>query len=325
MKRPILKIENVNKFFSENKVIEGVNLDIYSGEIFGIIGASGSGKTTLLNMMVGFLPPDSGEVYFQDTNIVEGTKNSQFRPVLENLNEVKKKFGFAAQMASFYSKLTVFENLDYFGALYNLTKEARLTNINTLLSLVELNNARDIQAKNLSGGMRRRLDIACALIHDPSILILDEPTSDLDPMLAKHIWRLIQRINKRGTTIIVSSHHLTEIETLCTRIGILAGGKIKHIGTLQELTSTLSKGQEIHLETYPGNYEKIMKKIDDPLVTEAENRGNELVLHTKKPEKVLRKLLDSLPKLDETLMDVSIMKLSLGDVFTKVTQIKNKK
>ena len=320
MDQVLIRIENVSKAFNGAKILERINLEIYSGEILGIIGASGSGKTTFLNTIIGFLQPDSGDVFFRDKNIVEASENAQLRPVLEDLDQVKKRFGFGAQQPSFYSKLTVAENLDYFGALYNLSSEARLRNSNTLIDLVELDNARNIQAKNLSGGMQRRLDIACALIHDPDVLILDEPTSDLDPVLAKHVWKLIQKINKRGTTIIVASHSFSEIETICSRIGILSKGTIMHVGTLQELTSMLSKGQEIKFETYPGNYDKILEKLNDPLIREKENKGNEAVIHTTKPEKILPKLLHVLSQTDESLMDLSITKLNLGDVFSKVSK-----
>ncbi|MBN2367618.1 ABC transporter ATP-binding protein [Candidatus Woesearchaeota archaeon] len=322
MNLPVIKIENIKKSFAGNDILSGISLEIYSGEILGIVGASGSGKTTFLNTIIGFLKPDTGTIYFKNKNIFEMSESSQFRPVTEDIDEVKRTFGFAAQHPSVYLNLTVFENLDYFGALYNLTKEARLTNINTLLDLVELDAARDVLAKNLSGGMLRRLDIACSLIHDPEVLILDEPTSDLDPILAKHIWGLLQKINKRGTTVIVASHHFTEIEEICSRIGILSQGKIEYVGTLNELTSMLTKGLQIRIETYPGNYEKILKALKDPLIIEKENRGSEFVIHTSKPEKVLPKILKVITEMDENLMDVSISKLNLKDVFSKLNKKK---
>jgi ABC-2 type transport system ATP-binding protein len=315
MKSPILKLENIRKEFGGNVVLDGITIEIYSGEILGIIGASGSGKTTLLNTLIGFLPPDTGEIYLYE----EGSEKLK-KSIFENHDILKRKFGFASQVPSFYSKLTVFENLDYFGSLYNLSKEARLHNINTLLDLVELSAARNIISENLSGGMQRRLDIACSLIHNPDILILDEPTSDLDPMLGQQVWSIIQRINKRGTTIIVASHSFPEIEANCLRIGIIAKGKMIHLGTLHELTSTLSKGQEIHVETYPGNYEKILKQINDPLIIGKENRGNELIIHTSKPDKILTKLLNVLFQSEENLMDLRISRLNLSDVFTKVSK-----
>jgi ABC-2 type transport system ATP-binding protein len=315
MEKPILKLEKINKKYGKFIVLNNVNVAVQVGEIFGIIGPSGSGKTTLLHTMIGFIKPDTGKVLFNNN-----LENDNFVPVIKNLDYIKKRIGFAAQHPSFYEKLTVFENLDYFGALYNLSKEARLTNINTLLELVELDHAKNIISKNLSGGMQRRLDIACSLIHHPDLLILDEPTSDLDPVLAKHIWNLIKKINKRGTTIIVASHDLGEIETISTRIGIIGNRTLTNIGTIDELKTKISKGQEIHLETYPGNYQDIIKILKDPQIIQIENRGNSIVIHTHKPDNVLKKTLQVLSKLDESLLDVKITRLSLRDVFAKLTK-----
>jgi ABC-2 type transport system ATP-binding protein len=304
---PVLRVRNLRKAFNGNKVLKDISFEVRKDEILGLIGASGSGKTTLLRAVVGYIQADSGEVLINESG--------SLKHVYHNLNALKKRVGFAAQTPSIYNKLTVFENLDYFGALYNLGTEARLTNINTLLELVELESARDIVSKNLSGGMQRRLDIACALIHDPEILILDEPTADLDPVLAKHIWNLVQKINKRGTTIFVASHHFQDLETLCSRVAILSEGTLKRVGAVQELTGKLKQGQEIHIETYPGNYEKLLSKIKDSLITKKENRGHEMVLFTTKPEKIMPKLLKILNDHDESLVDLNIRKLSLGDVF----------
>jgi ABC-2 type transport system ATP-binding protein len=311
MDKTILKVDKVRKYFGDNKVLDCLTIDIKQGEIFGVIGSSGSGKTTFLHTLIGFLQPDSGSVFFSAN---DGT----YKEALASDREVKKRFGFAAQMPSFYEKLTVMENLDYFGALYGLSKDARRNNAHTLLELVDLQHAKDMLSKNLSGGMQRRLDIACSLIHNPDILILDEPTSDLDIVLAKQIWQLIKKISKKGTTIIVASHDLPEVEWACTRIGILSSGKLKHIGTFDQIKNTIISGQEIHVDTYPGNYDEIIKIFKDPLVLGAENRGNSLVIHTKRPEKVLSKLLVILPKVEESLLDIKISKLSLRDVFTRI-------
>lgn len=313
MEKLIVKIDNVKKAFGNAKVLDGITFDIREGEIFGIIGSSGSGKTTLLKIIIGFSSLDSGKILYSTTN-------DKYVQVLNDLNSIKKRVGFAAQHPSFYERLTVFENLDFFGSLYNLSKEARLLNINTLMDLVELSHARNIIAKNLSGGMQRRLDIACSLIHNPELLILDEPTSDLDPVLSKHIWNLIKKINKKGTTIIVASHDLSEVESVSTRIGLLSKGKLERIGTIDQLKKTISKGQEIHLETYPGNYDLLIKELKSPLIIECENRGNCLVIHSRKPDKILKDLLDLLPKYNENLLDVKITRLSLRDIFTNLTK-----
>jgi ABC-2 type transport system ATP-binding protein len=306
----ILKAEKLRKNFTSNRVLENINLDIFRGEILGLIGPSGSGKTTLLNMLIGFVQPDSGTVSFN---------KGEFIDIWKNKDMIKRYFGFASQHPSFYEKLTVFENLDYFGSLYSLSEEARLNNIKTLLNLVELTNARDTLARNLSGGMQRRLDIACALIHNPDVLIMDEPTSDLDPVLARHIWELVKKINRKGTTIIVASHDLNELEYFCSRIAIISNKRIMHLGTIHELKHALSKGQEVHIETYPGNYETILKNFKNTLIIKAENRGNSLVIYTNRPDKLLVKLLQTIEKLEENLLDLRISKLSLRDVFKNLT------
>jgi len=319
MKSTIIRLDRIKKKYDDHLVLDNISFDIYDGELFGIIGGSGSGKTTLLNTIVGFLHPDSGEVYFRNKNI-QDPGNSQLRSVVTNSKEVKKRFGVAAQTPSFYNRLTVFENLDFFGSLYGLGREARLTNINTLLELVQLENARDIKGGNLSGGMQRRLDIACALIHDPDVLILDEPTSDLDPRLSKHIWNLLQRINRRGTTIIVASHDLIEIEAISTRVGVLFNGKMDHIGTIHELTRKFSRGQEIRFESFPGNYKQILEKVKGEGVSEVEIQGNKLVIRTEKPDKILSRLLRELNNSEETLMDLTLGRLNLTEIFTKISK-----
>jgi len=317
MAEPLIRIRGVCKTYGKNVVLKNVTLDISSGEIFGLMGASGSGKTTLLSALIGFLPVDEGEVLIRksETFLSGEAKNKKQKTYYEKPKKVKHLFGFASQSPSFYDKLTVYGNLDYFGKLYGLPKEIRETNIDTLLHLMELKRHQNILSQNLSGGMQRRLDIACALIHDPKILILDEPTADLDPFLRRHIIRLIKKINKKGTTIILSSHNLSEIETLCTRMGVLRGGKLTYVGTPDQLKSQFTHEEQVHIETYPGNYDELIKKIKDDKITKMENKGNELIISTKSAEEVLHKVLHAIEDSKESLIDVRLSKPSLEEVF----------
>ena len=233
----LYKIEQIVKVFGNNFVFNDVSFTIRGGEIFGIIGSSGSGKTTLLNILAGFLKPEKGEVSFRDSRLLNSDKSKGFFPVFKNRNQLKSMYGFAFQNPSFHSNLTITENLTYFGALYDLPNESIKENAEHLLKLMNLTNCCDVLAQKLSGGMQRRLDIACSLIHDPKILILDEPTADLDPVLTEKIWDLIKTINKRGTTIIVASHDLSRLEKTCDRIIVLSEGKIAAIGNTSEIKS----------------------------------------------------------------------------------------
>ncbi len=315
MTEPIFKIQNVTKSFGDHTVLEDVSFDIKKGEIFGIIGASGSGKTTVLNTIIGFIRPEQGDVSFRFEHLLDFEKAVAFRSVFKKQQAVKKMFGFASQMPSFYKNLTLRENLEYFGALYNLSKDALKTNIETLLNLMELKSYEHMKAKNLSGGMERRLDIACSLIHDPAVLILDEPTADLDPLLRDHIWTLIKKVNKKGTTIILASHHLAEIENLCSRIAILKDKKVIDVASPDAIKNKYSKIQEIHLESYPGNYDKIIEKLTAKHIKKHETKGTRLTLFTEKPQKVFHELFNVLDKRKEQIIDIKVGKPSLDDIF----------
>lgn len=321
MSNVIIRIKNVVKQYSHNMILDHINLDIFAGEIFGIIGASGSGKTTLLSTLIGFLKIDSGDVLFREDNLLDFSKKEKsFVSVFDNTKEIKRIFGFASQTPSFYGKLTVEENLDYFGSLYGLSKNDRKTNIFTLLNLMNLMHAKDFLAENLSGGMQKRLDIACSLIHDPKILVLDEPTADLDPFLRKHFWNLFKKINKKGTTIILASHNLGELEILCNRVCILSQSKISAIGTPTQLKDKFSKNEEIYIETFPGNYDLIKKQLLKLNISKIENTGTELAIHTEQAEKVLHELLHIIEKSKESLIDVRLTKPTLDEVFLSLAK-----
>ena len=211
---PYIQFLSVTKAFNKHVVLDNLSLDIPYGEITGIIGSSGSGKTTILNILIGFIKQDSGKILFQS------------REVLKDITNVSTIFGFASQGGSFYHELNVQENLMYFGKLYGLKTKDIKKRIDYLLKTLELEAARKTYARSLSTGMARRLDIACALIHTPKVLILDEPTEELDPLLRKELIKTLKKIRDDGTTIILSSHLLGELESLCDKIAILKGGKI---------------------------------------------------------------------------------------------------
>lgn len=310
-----VKFENVAKRFGNNLVLDKINLSINEGEIFGIIGRSGSGKTTMLNLLIGFMRPQEGNILY---NITESGVES-FKSVLTNPVDVKKKFGFAAQTPSFYPKLTVMENLRYFAALYSIPKSSINSKADELLEMTNLTKFRDLISQNLSGGMQKRLDIACSLIHNPPLLILDEPTADLDPISRKQIWALIRKVNDRGVTIILASHFLAEMETLCTRVAILDDGKIVRSGTLDELKTLYTKEKELILETSSRNYDALIKNLRKIGVKNVKVDENRLIIYTPEGEKTLAKLLRMLGK-KESLLGVELGRPSLDEVFISLAK-----
>jgi ABC-2 type transport system ATP-binding protein len=241
--------------------------------------------------------------------------------VYKNQDFAKTIFGFASQQPSFYENLTVEENLEYFGSLYDLTPKALESNVDILLTLMDLKSAKHTFGASLSGGMQRRLDIACAMIHDPDILILDEPTSDLDPALRNHIWNLVRKINKKGTTVILASHHLSEVEAFCTRIAIIKDGYLVDIDTPARLKAKYAESQEVSIQTYPGDYYGIyeeLKKLGPDVKGKVSTTG--LVVHSANTMHVLKGLIDTMDKLDEELVDIRVSKPGLDELFLKITR-----
>jgi len=311
-KGTIVSIHGVGKAFNGNPVLENVDFDVRSGEIFGIIGMSGAGKTTLLNVLIGFLQPDKGDVLY--------AFNNQTISVFKNSEAVKRQVGFSTQTPSFYSRLTVRENLEHFASLYGIQEPDRTRRVTALLELVGLKDAKNAVAAHLSGGMQKRLDIACAILHDPNVLILDEPTADLDPILRKQFWELIKKINAKGTTIILASHFLAEIELLCSRIAILQNRKIVEIGTADELRDIYSRNYEIYLRTAAGDYDKLLKELSQRrrFFAKVYKDGNELVVETPKPEHILATIANYVERQREQMVSLHVARPSLGKVFEHV-------
>lgn len=306
----LLSCKSVYKKFAEKTVLSNVNLDIFQGEIFGLIGVSGAGKTTLLRALIGFYAIDQGHIFFNGEDIAKR----------ERL--IRSIFGFATQDDCFYERLTVQENLYYFGRLYGVPRQQIVVTAKNLLGLVELTEFEHVLAQKLSGGMKRRLDLACALMHAPKILILDEPTAGLDPTLRKHMQILIQKINASGTTIVLSTHLLDEVEHLCTRVGIINQGEILKIGKPDALKDLYSKDEEVIIETFPGKYRQIidaLRKMKLP-INYINEREHKLLIYTPQAEYVLKAVLSVVDRLREHLLEVAVNKPSLNEVFEALTE-----
>ena len=303
-----IEVNNISKSFGKHEVLKDINLEIPAKKIFGIIGPSGCGKTTLLKTMIGFWEPNSGEVKYETRNLKEHSKY------------IRQIVGFATQENCVYPKLTVKENLEYFGTLSNVPRTTLKSNMNKVVKFVHLEDSADELAENLSGGMQRRLDIACALIHSPRILILDEPTEDLDPILRKDILALIKRINQEDTTVVMTSHLLHEAEQLCDMIAILHNGRLLKCGTPEELRNSFSKEDEIHLVTLKRQYADLVKKIKSKDVKKIEKAGNRLVIRTTDAEDTLEKILKVIKSQKDKIVQIDVRKPSLTEIFESLVK-----
>lgn len=209
--KAVLVVRNVYKKFGRKTVLRNISFKINEGDIFSIIGVSGAGKTVLLKTIVNFFRPSAGRILYKG------------KPVTKR--RARRVFGFSVQEGSFYPELTVRENIAHFGRLYGMSNKEIRSRTRELLKLLELNNCGNKLTAHLSGGMQKRLDIACALVHKPKLLLLDEPTTELDVLLKRDVLKLIRSINKKGVTVIIVSLPL-EVESISNKLALIDDGKL---------------------------------------------------------------------------------------------------
>lgn len=219
-KKSVISIHNVSKAFGKQQVLTNISLEIEAGEIFGLLGPSGAGKTTIVKQLVGLELPTEGENYI-------------FQERMPNLKLIER-IGYMAQSDALYSELSAKENLEFFATLYGLKGKEMQQRIKEVMEIVSLSEHINKLVSNYSGGMKRRLSLAIALLHRPQLLILDEPTVGIDPVLRKSIWEAFYHLKEKGTTIIVTTHVMDEAAK-CDRLGMIREGKLIAVGTPDEL------------------------------------------------------------------------------------------
>jgi ABC-2 type transport system ATP-binding protein len=233
---PAVHIENLVKRFGDFVAVDNVTLDVAPGEIFGFLGPNGAGKSTTIRILCGLLPPTSG-------NASVGGFDVRTQP-----EDIKKNIGYMSQKFSLYDDLTVAENIEFFGGVYGVSREKLIARRDYVLAMAGLEDQRSMMTRLLAGGWKQRLALGCAILHEPPILFLDEPTSGVDPIARRNFWQLIYQLSAAGHTIFVTTHYMDEAE-YCNRVALMYGGRIIALGSPAELKTSLGVGHLVNLVT----------------------------------------------------------------------------
>lgn len=222
----MISIQNVHKHYGDVHALKGINLTIPDGEMFGLVGADGAGKSSLLRMLCGLIVPNEGTI------TINGASP----------RDIKHTIGYVSQLFALYPNLSVYENLELYGRLYGLSKDDLHSKCDTLAEYVGLGQFKDRMSNDLSGGMKQKLALAVALLNTPKLLILDEPSTGVDPLSRRELWTLIKKINQDGTTVVVATPFMDEAD-YCTQIAFFEAGQILALGTPQELRADQCKSK----------------------------------------------------------------------------------
>jgi ABC-2 type transport system ATP-binding protein len=305
--KTVVKIENLVKRYKELIALDHFNLEIKEGEIFGLLGPNGSGKTTTINCLLSLLSFDKGTIE------IFGEK------MTPSNYKIKKQIGIIMQNVAVFNELNVYENIDYFCGLYITDKNLRKQYVQEAIEFTGLEDFIKFQPKKLSGGLLRRLNIACGIAHKPKLIILDEPTVAVDPQSRNKILEGIAELNRNGATIIYTSHYMEEVEQLCTRIAIMDKGKNLAIGTKDELKKMIKNTETVTIEVLDLE-DRIISKINDlPHVYEVSYNDNKLMVYCSGGKHNLVRILDVLTQNNVPFGRVFSELPTLNDVFLEIT------
>ena len=303
----MIHIENLVKRYGDLVALNHLSLDIHEGEIFGLLGPNGSGKTTAINCLLSLLKYDKGiiEVFGQ--------------PMAPDNYQAKQQIGIVLQNVAVFDELTVYENIDYFCGLYVSDKKKRKELVDDAVRFVGLEDYCKMYPKKLSGGLLRRLNIACGIAHKPRLIIMDEPTVAVDPQSRNKILEGIQKLTAQGSTIIYTSHYMEEVEQICTRIAIMDHGRVIASGTSEELKKMIKTGETITVEAIFLEEKHLQDIHSLPHVFDLHYENQILILRCTGAQHNLIRLLNYLQSQDITFGRVFSELPTLNDVFLEIT------
>ena len=304
----MIEIKDVTKSYGRHKVLQNVSFEIMEGELFGLLGPNGAGKSTLIDILTGIQSMDSGEIFINGKSI----KTDKV--------EIRKHLGLVPQDIALLEELNAVDNLEYFGGLYGLAGQELKSQIEKLLEVAGLTDKKKEKVKNYSGGMKRRLNIAVAMLHNPSILILDEPTVGVDAQSRQHIFDYIQSLAEQGTTILYTSHYMEEIETLCKRVFILDLGEEVAYGTKEEVKKLVGHTQTVSLtlDRVPAGFDEVLKNSENGIQFVTVD-GQDMALTIDQTIFSMMKLIEQVEQAQLVIKSVNVKETTLEEAFLQLT------
>jgi len=303
----MITVENLTKKFGEVTAVEGLTFQVQEGEVFGFLGPNGAGKTTTIRMLCCLISKTNGEATIGDYHIGKADDSLQIR----------KMIGLVPDNVGLYDDLTAFENLDFYGKLYEVPEGLRRENIERFLKMLELWDRKDVRAGSFSKGMKQKLALARALIHEPKILFMDEPTANLDPESAKTVRDFILEVKKQGRTIFLNTHNLDEAQRICDRIGIIKT-KLLTVGTPEQLRESLSKPKtQIRLAQITESLVSALRKI---VPNKIEVSGDNLIMDVTDPDKENPIIITAIASAGGQVREVTQLVPTLEDVYLQIVK-----
>lgn len=303
----IVEIRDLVKRYNGKLALDNISLDIAEGEIFGLLGPNGAGKSTTINAICGLLKFDRGSITIDGLNLKS------------NLLEIKQRIGLVPQEIALFDTLTARENIEFFAKLAGLRGKLLRDRVDEALEFVGLTDKSTVMPRSFSGGMKRRLNIACALAHHPKIIVMDEPTVGIDPQSRSHILEAVKKLNQTGSTIIYTSHYMEEVQFLCTRIAIMDHGKLIAQGNKEELKKLVAREEKILIDLADISFTSLQEIKNLKGITEAEVDQNTLEILTPHAQTVLQDVLFVLSKNNLDIKGIKLVEPDLETVFLALT------
>jgi ABC-2 type transport system ATP-binding protein len=298
--KSVIRVRGLTKRYGDVEAVAGIDFDVAPGEIFGLLGPNGAGKTTTVEILEGLRSPDSGEVSVLGVDVTRAA------------DELKPRIGVSLQTASLYPKLTVTEVIDLFRAFYPRARSTK-----DLIDALELGERQNAQTRELSGGQRQRLTVALALVNDPELVFLDEPTTGLDPAARRSLWDLISGLRASGKSVLLTTHYMEEAELLCDRLAIMDHGRILEMGTVDELISKRFHERAVRVDPIPGVSTTELEALPAVVSVKADER--EVLLYTRDVGATIGALLDLADARGVEPGNLAIRRATLEDVFLDLT------